>query len=50
MEPHAIRPGLLHWTAAHPKIQIEVSSHWLADARVLLDPLLPARMSAEKGN
>ena len=41
MKPRAIRPGLLHWTAAHPKIRIEVSSYWLADAKVLLDPLLP---------
>lgn len=42
MEPRAILPGLLHWTALHPKIRIEVSSYWIADARVLLDPLLPA--------
>jgi hypothetical protein len=42
MDPHPIRPGLLHWTTSHPKIRIEVSSYWLADARVLLDPLLPS--------
>lgn len=41
MEPHEIRVGLVHWTAAHPKIQVEVSSYWIAAARVLLDPLLP---------
>ena len=41
MDPRAIRPGLYHWTAVHPKIGIAVSSYWLADARVLLDPLLP---------
>ena len=41
MEPREIRPGVLHWTAAHPKIRIEVSSYWIADAKVLLDPLLP---------
>ena len=41
MEPREVLPGLFHWTAAHPKIRIEVSSYWLADARVLLDPLLP---------
>jgi hypothetical protein len=41
MDPRPIRPGLYHWTAAHPKIRIEVSSYWLADSRVLLDPLLP---------
>lgn len=37
-----ILPGLLHWTAVHPRIQIEVSSYYLAEAGVLLDPLLPA--------
>jgi hypothetical protein len=41
MEPREILPGLWHWTAAHPKIGIEVSSYFLAPARVLLDPLLP---------
>jgi len=41
MDPHAIGPGLLHWTTPHPKIRVEVSSYWLAEARVLLDPLLP---------
>jgi hypothetical protein len=41
MVPHPICPGLLHWTTRHPKIQVEVSSYWLADARILLDPLLP---------
>jgi hypothetical protein len=41
VEPREIRPGLVHWTAAHPKIQIEVSSYWIAHAQVLLDPLLP---------
>jgi hypothetical protein len=42
MDPYPLQPGLHHWTVRHPKIQIEVSSYWLADARVLLDPLLPA--------
>jgi hypothetical protein len=42
MDPREIRPGLFHWTAAHPKIRIEVSSYWLAGAKVLLDPLLPS--------
>jgi hypothetical protein len=36
-----ILPGLFHWTAVHPKIQIDVSSYWWRDGRVLLDPLLP---------
>lgn len=37
-----IAPGLWHWTAPHPHIGIDVSSHYLAAERVLLDPLLPA--------
>jgi hypothetical protein len=41
MQPREIRPGLFHWTAAHPKIKIEVSSYWLVAPRILLDPLLP---------
>jgi hypothetical protein len=31
--------GIRHWTATHPKIGIEVSSYWLPDLQVLLDPL-----------
>jgi glyoxylase-like metal-dependent hydrolase (beta-lactamase superfamily II) len=34
-----IAPGIHHWTARHPKIGIEVSSYWLPDAGVLIDPL-----------
>jgi hypothetical protein len=41
MGPRELLPGLHHWTVAHPKIRIEVSSYWLAERRVLLDPLLP---------
>jgi hypothetical protein len=37
-----IAPGIHHWTAKHPKIGIEVSSHYVEPARTLLDPLLPA--------
>jgi len=37
-----IAPGLWHWTARHPHIGSEVSSYYLADERVALDPLLPA--------
>jgi hypothetical protein len=36
---HEIAPGIHHWTAPHPKIKVEVSSYWLPDLRVLLDPL-----------
>ncbi len=36
-----ILPGVFHWTASHPRIGIEVSSYWLEDSGVLLDPLIP---------
>lgn len=36
-----VLPGVFHWTARHPRIGIEVSSYWLDDAGVLLDPLVP---------
>ena len=37
-----ILPGIFHWTRAHPKIKIEVSSYFLKPERVLIDPLIPA--------
>jgi hypothetical protein len=36
-----ILPGLFHWTAVHPRIKIEVSSYYVAEAGTLLDPLIP---------
>jgi hypothetical protein len=36
-----VLPGVWHWTAKHPKIQIEVSSHWVPASGALIDPLLP---------
>jgi len=36
-----ILPGVWHWTAEHPKIHIEVSSHWVPASGALIDPLLP---------
>jgi len=36
-----ILPGVLHWTRLHPKIKFEVSSYYLVDERVLIDPLQP---------
>ncbi len=36
-----ILPGIYHWTAAHPKIKVEVSSYYLAEECVLIDPLAP---------
>jgi hypothetical protein len=34
-----IAPGIHHWTAVHPNIGMEVSSYWLPDLQVLLDPI-----------
>jgi hypothetical protein len=36
---HEIAPGIHHWTAKHPNLGIDVSSYWLPDLGVLLDPL-----------
>lgn len=36
-----ILPGVWRWTAQHPKIGIEVSSHWVPDAGAVIDPLVP---------
>jgi hypothetical protein len=36
-----ILPGVRHWTAEHPKIHMEVSSHWVPASGALIDPLLP---------
>jgi hypothetical protein len=36
-----IAPGLWHWTARHPKIQIDVSSYLVPEHALLLDPLVP---------
>lgn len=36
-----IAPGLWHWTARHPKIGIEVSSYFVLEHALLLDPLIP---------
>jgi hypothetical protein len=36
-----IAPGLIHWTAFHEGIRSDVSSYYLRDAGVLIDPLLP---------
>lgn len=36
-----IAPGLWHWTARHEHIGADVSSYFLSEERVLLDPMLP---------
>jgi hypothetical protein len=37
-----VAPGVLHWTARHPDIGVDVSSHLLTESGVAVDPLLPA--------
>jgi glyoxylase-like metal-dependent hydrolase (beta-lactamase superfamily II) len=34
-----IAPGIRHWKAVHPNLGAEVSSYWIPDLRLLLDPL-----------
>jgi hypothetical protein len=36
-----IVPGIWHWTARHPKIGIDVSSYYLVEPAVLIDPMAP---------
>ena len=36
-----VLPGVHHWVTVHPQIGIEVSSFWLDDGGVLIDPLIP---------
>jgi hypothetical protein len=42
-----ILPGLFHWTARHPRIGIVVSSYWVENGGVLLDPLVPPDVGLE---
>jgi hypothetical protein len=42
-----VLPGVFHWTAIHPRILIEVSSYWLEDGGVLIDPLVPPDVGLE---
>ena len=41
MRVQEIAPGIRHWTARHPRIGMEVSSYFLPEQGVLLDPLAP---------
>ncbi len=36
-----IAPGIVHWTAYHPNLGIEVSSYLLGGEGVVLDPMVP---------
>jgi hypothetical protein len=41
-EVREVAPGVFHWTAYHEGIRNHVSSYFLAESGVLIDPLLPA--------
>ena len=36
-----IAPGIRHWTKQHPRIGMDVSSYFLPELGVLIDPLIP---------
>jgi glyoxylase-like metal-dependent hydrolase (beta-lactamase superfamily II) len=36
---HELARGIWHWTAPHPNIGVDVSSYWIPELRLLLDPL-----------
>jgi hypothetical protein len=36
-----IGPGIHHWKAVHPRIEIEVSSYYVEGSGTVIDPLLP---------
>lgn len=36
-----ILPAVHHWEAMHPRIHMKVSSYWLAEQGVAIDPLVP---------
>jgi Metallo-beta-lactamase superfamily len=42
-----VLPGVFHWPSVHPKLGIEVSSYWLDDGGVLIDPLVPSDVGVE---
>jgi glyoxylase-like metal-dependent hydrolase (beta-lactamase superfamily II) len=34
-----IAPGIRHWKANHPNLGVDVSSYWIPDLKLLLDPI-----------
>jgi hypothetical protein len=42
-----VLPGIFHWPVSHPRIHMEVSSYWLEDGGVLIDPLIPPEEGLE---
>ena len=44
---HEILPGVQHWSVHYDKINVEVSSYYLEESKILIDPLLPAEGAVE---
>jgi hypothetical protein len=42
-----VLPGSYHWATVHPKIHVKVSSWWLEDSGVIVDPLVPEDVGLE---
>ncbi len=42
-----VLPGVFHWTAVHPHIHTQVSSYWLDDTGVAIDPLTPPEVGLD---
>jgi hypothetical protein len=42
-----VLPDVFHWTALHPHIHVRVSSYWLDNSGVALDPLTPPEVGLE---
>jgi glyoxylase-like metal-dependent hydrolase (beta-lactamase superfamily II) len=42
-----VLPGVFHWRTMHPRIHFEVSSYWLDEGGVLIDPLVPVEVGLE---
>ena len=42
-----VLPDTFHWPAMHPGIHMEVSSYWLEDGGILIDPLVPPDVGLE---
>src|SRR5207248_9544590 len=45
-----IAPGVLHWTAVHPNIKMDVSSYFVTSSGTAIDPLLPDDDVSELGD
>ncbi len=47
MDMNEVLPRVWHWTTLHPNIHSIVSSYWLDDEGVLIDPLVPEEEGLE---